>query len=116
MESRSLTLLGATGSIGASTLDVVGRHPGRYRVFALTAHSSGDALAQLCARHRPRFAVLSGMPGSAELQRELAASGTELLFGAQALESVACHADAEVLLIIDPPPLFRINGTAARTQ
>ena len=57
----NLAVLGATGSIGASTLDVVAAHPERYRVFALSAHGSADALADLCRIHRPRFAVLSGI-------------------------------------------------------
>jgi 1-deoxy-D-xylulose-5-phosphate reductoisomerase len=94
----NLVILGATGSIGASTLDVAARHPGRYRAFALTAHSSGDGLAELCARHRPRFAVLSGMAESAALQRTFKAFGTELLFGAGALEAVARHPDAHAVM------------------
>ena len=93
-----LAILGATGSIGASTLDVVARHAQRYQVFALTARSSADALAELCARHRPRFAVLSGMAQSAELQRSFKAFGTELLFGAEALESVARHPDTDAVM------------------
>ena len=93
-----LAILGATGSIGASTLDVAARHPQRYQVFALTARSSSDALADLCARHRPRFAVLSGMAQSAELQRRFKGFGTELLFGAEALESVARHPDTDAVM------------------
>jgi 1-deoxy-D-xylulose-5-phosphate reductoisomerase len=74
----NLAILGATGSIGASTLDVVARHPGRYRVFALTANRSAEQLAGLCRRHRPR-AVLSGQR---KIETEAQArSGTELLFG-----------------------------------
>ena len=94
----NLAILGATGSIGASTLDVVARHPQRYRVLALAARASADALAELCARHRPRFAVLSGTTDSAELRRRFKAFGTELLFGASALESVASHPDADTVM------------------
>jgi 1-deoxy-D-xylulose-5-phosphate reductoisomerase len=94
----NLAILGATGSIGASTLDVAARHPQRYRVFALSARSSADALAELCARHRPRFAVLSGTARSAELERRFKAFGTELLFGAAALESVARHPDTDAVM------------------
>jgi 1-deoxy-D-xylulose-5-phosphate reductoisomerase len=94
----NLAILGATGSIGASTLDVVARHPERYRVFAITAHSSSDSLAELCARHRPRFAVLSGLAPSADLQRKFKAFGTELEFGAEALEAVVRHADADAVM------------------
>ena len=57
----NLAIFGATGSVGTSTLDVVARHAGRYRVFALTANGSADALLELCQRHRPRYAVLSGV-------------------------------------------------------
>ena len=94
---KSLTLLGATGSVGASTLDVVARHPDRYRVFALTAHRSAEQLLALAARHRPRYAVLSGLDEDRTLRRRFGdASGAELLFGAGALERVAsdagCHA------------------------
>ena len=94
----NLAILGATGSIGASTLDVAARHPQRYRVFALTARSSAEALADLCARHRPRFAVLSGTAQSAELERRFKAFGTELLFGAAGLESVARHPDTDAVM------------------
>ena len=87
----NLAILGATGSIGASTLDVVARHPGRYRAFALTAHASAEQLAELCRRHRPRYAVLSGLTENRELRRGFSQYGTELLFGPQALEAVARH-------------------------
>jgi len=50
----NLAIFGATGSIGASTLDVVARHPGRYRVLALTAYGSAGPLLELCRQHRPR--------------------------------------------------------------
>ncbi len=95
-----LTLLGASGSIGASTLDVVARHPERYSVFALTAHSSADVLLDLCRRHRPRYAVLSGLAADAALQRRFAAAGcaTELLFGMHALEQVATDAQCDVVM------------------
>jgi len=95
-----LTLLGATGSIGTSTLDVVARHPGRFRVFALTAHRAADALLALCARHAPRYAVLSGLAETPELRRRFADAGrgTELLFGAHALGQVAADPQCGVLM------------------
>jgi 1-deoxy-D-xylulose-5-phosphate reductoisomerase len=85
----ALAVLGATGSIGASTLDVAARHPDRYRVWALTAHVSADALLALCRRHRPAFAVLSGRAQDDALRARFAEAGSELLFGAQSLERVA---------------------------
>jgi 1-deoxy-D-xylulose-5-phosphate reductoisomerase len=98
--TQGLTLLGATGSIGASTLDVVARHPGRFRVHALTAHRSADALLALCLRHAPRYAVLSGLPEDAGLRRRYADAGcrSELLFGAPALDQVAADAGCDVLM------------------
>jgi 1-deoxy-D-xylulose-5-phosphate reductoisomerase len=95
-----LTLLGATGSIGASTLDVVARHPDRYRVFALTAHRRADALLALCLRFAPRYAVLSGIADDQSLRRRFAEAGcrSELLFGTAALEQVAAHPECDVLV------------------
>ena len=84
----SLAILGATGSIGKSTLDVVTRHPERFGVFALTAHSSAEALLALCRVHRPQFAVLSGTAGDKDLAERFRAAGSELLFGRAALEEV----------------------------
>ena len=55
---QRITILGATGSIGVSTLDVLARHPERYAVYALTAHSSVDALAAQCLRFHPQVAVV----------------------------------------------------------
>jgi len=98
--TQGLTLLGATGSIGASTLDVLARHPGRFHAFALTAHRSADALLALCLRHAPRYAVLSGLPEDAGLRRRFADAGcrSELLFGASALEQVAEDPGCGVLM------------------
>ena len=84
-----LAVLGATGSIGGSTLDVASRHPGRYRIFALTAHTAVQPLLELCARHKPRYAVLSGTAPDDTLARRFALAGSELLFGPAALERVA---------------------------
>jgi 1-deoxy-D-xylulose-5-phosphate reductoisomerase len=96
----SLTLLGATGSIGQSTLDVAARHPDRLRVFALTAHRSAEKLLRLCASFAPRYAVLSGMSEDAELRRRFSteAPGTELLFGDRALESVSADPECGVVM------------------
>jgi len=94
----NLAIFGATGSIGASTLDVVARHPERYRVFALAAKSRVQDLEELCRRHRPRYAVLSALPPTAELSRRFAALGVELLFGAEALETIARHRETHAVM------------------
>ena len=85
--AQRLTLLGATGSIGQSTLDVVSRHPDRYRVRALSAHRAADALLALCLKHAPRYAALSGMAEDAGVRRKFADARcrSELLFGPAAL-------------------------------
>jgi len=90
---QSLLVLGATGSIGGNTLDVVARHPERFDVFALTAQSRSDVLEALCARWRPRYAVLEDGAAAANLARRLDAQGirTEVLAGAQALVDLAEH-------------------------
>ncbi|HEX9398087.1 MAG TPA: 1-deoxy-D-xylulose-5-phosphate reductoisomerase [Burkholderiales bacterium] len=87
----SLVVLGATGSIGRSTLDVVARHADRFALFALTANSSAERLLELCRAHRPQYAVLSGLAADAALERRFAECGSELLFGTPALEQVVSH-------------------------
>jgi len=94
----NLALFGATGSIGKSTLDVVARHGERYRVFALTANGSAERLLELCARHHPRYAVLSGIAEDRALRRRFAEAGTELLFGSAALELVAGHVETQAVM------------------
>lgn len=88
-----LTVLGSTGSIGISTLDVVARHPDRYRVFALTAHASVDALYSQCCIHQPRYAVLRDAAAAAVLRDKLrdAPWTIEVLSGEAGLVEVAGH-------------------------
>ena len=94
----NLAVLGATGSIGASTLDVVASHPERYRVFALSAHGSADALLDLCRTHRPRYAVLSGVTQDRALRARFSELKVELLFGAGALEELVTHAECDAVM------------------
>lgn len=100
--TRALTILGATGSVGRTTLDVVSLHPGAYTVHALTAHTSHEGLFELCARYKPRFAVLSGLVESSTLRRTLRDTGskTELLFGRQALLDVVEGCDTVMAAIV----------------
>ena len=69
--TRRIAILGATGSVGESTLDVIARHPGRFAVGALTAHSQWEKLARLCRVHQPQIAVLADPEGALELERAL---------------------------------------------
>ena len=89
--TQSLTILGSTGSIGTSTLDVVVRHPERFRIFALSGHSQTAKLAEQCLAFRPQYAVTANAAQAAELYAHLAAAGcqTEVLHGEQALCDIA---------------------------
>ncbi|HET8731519.1 MAG TPA: 1-deoxy-D-xylulose-5-phosphate reductoisomerase [Moraxellaceae bacterium] len=95
-----LTVLGATGSIGSSTLDVVARHPDRYRIFALTSHQRVDALGDLCLRFAPRYAVVADAEHADRLQSRLRDGGcqTDVLYGPEALVDVARHAEVDVVM------------------
>lgn len=100
IRQRSLCVLGATGSIGASTLDVAARHAERFSLFALTARDSSARLVELCLRHRPRYAVLSGRASDPAALRRLREAGcpTELLFGERALAQVAAAPECDVVM------------------
>ncbi|HRC60953.1 MAG TPA: 1-deoxy-D-xylulose-5-phosphate reductoisomerase [Candidatus Propionivibrio aalborgensis] len=91
MTLQKLTILGSTGSIGVNTLDVVRRHPQRYRVIALCAHNQIDRLFEQCLEFRPRFAVVRDAELAAELQRRLrlAASSIHVESGPEALVRMA---------------------------
>jgi 1-deoxy-D-xylulose-5-phosphate reductoisomerase len=97
---RGVTLLGATGSIGASSLDVMARHPGRFEVIALTAQSKVEALVELCARHRPAVAVIAEPALEPALRAGLRARGlaTAARSGAQALAEVAADPRSDIVI------------------
>ena len=97
---QRLAILGATGSVGLSTLDVVSRHPDRFEVHALTAHSRSDELEALCVRWQPAFAVLGGTAQAARLQQRLRSRGiaTAVLAGEAALCDIAAHPDVSTVM------------------
>lgn len=97
---QQITVLGATGSIGTSTLDVINQHPERYQVFALTAHTRIHQLKALCLKYRPRFAVVADTASAKRLQGDLRAAGvaTVVLAGAQGLCEVAAHPDVDAVM------------------
>ncbi|PIM53069.1 1-deoxy-D-xylulose-5-phosphate reductoisomerase [Roseateles chitinivorans] len=97
---QQVCVLGSTGSIGTSTLDVIARHPDRYRVFALSAMSRVDELAAQCLQHQPRFAVLPDAKLAAQLRATLreAGSRTEVLDGMAALSEVAAHPEVDAVM------------------
>jgi 1-deoxy-D-xylulose-5-phosphate reductoisomerase len=88
---QDIAVLGATGSIGGSTLDVIARHPGRFRATVLTAHRQVEALVDLCAKHRPELAVIADPALEGELARRLTAAGVrcEVASGHAALTTAA---------------------------
>ena len=91
MTQQVLTILGSTGSIGESTLDVVSRHPEKFRVFALAGHKQVEKLAAQCRTFRPEYAVVADAEHAARLDALLKRDGaaTQVLHGAQALVDVA---------------------------
>ena len=91
MTQQVLTILGSTGSIGESTLDVVSRHPEKFRVFALAGHRQVDKLVAQCKQFRPEYAVVGDADHAAELEKKLKQEGisTQVLYGSQALIDVA---------------------------
>lgn len=91
MTPQVLTILGSTGSIGESTLDVVSRHPEKFRVFALAGHKQVEKLAAQCRTFRPEYAVVADAEHAARLEALLKGDGTatQVLHGAQALVDVA---------------------------
>lgn len=97
---QTLTILGATGSIGISTLDVAARHPERFVIFALTCHSRIAELAEQCRKFNPRYAVVSDTSKSEELKQLLSIDcpNTEVLSGVDGLSFVAIAAEVDTVM------------------
>jgi 1-deoxy-D-xylulose-5-phosphate reductoisomerase len=97
---QRITILGATGSIGVSTLDVLARHPERYSVYALSAHSRVEELAAQCERFRPARAVVGSAAAADQLGALLRAKGlrTEVEWGEQALCAIASAAEVDAVM------------------
>lgn len=97
---QRITVLGATGSIGLSTLDVIARHPERYQAYALSGYSRLGELLALCLRHAPVYAVVPGDEAAQQLQADLRAAGssTEVLVGEQGLCQVAADPQVDAVM------------------
>lgn len=93
-------MLGGTGSIGLSTLDVIARHPQRYEVFAISGFSRLTELQALCIRHRPRFAVVPDASAARVLQDALISAGldTRVLLGEAGLCEIAAHPEVDAVM------------------
>ncbi|MDO9150985.1 MAG: 1-deoxy-D-xylulose-5-phosphate reductoisomerase [Methylotenera sp.] len=97
---QQVTILGATGTIGTQTLDVISQHPDRFKVFALTASTNVQSLFDLCVKHKPRYAVMLSSEAASALSDQLKKAGlaTEVLQGEDALSDVASHQDVDVVM------------------
>ena len=97
---QSISLLGATGSIGTSTLDIIARHPERYKLFAVSAYSQIERLTAICEQFKPQYAVLANGSQQAVCQSEFERLGitTQLLLGADALEFIASHRQVDTVV------------------
>ena len=97
---QSITILGATGSIGESTLDVIARHPDKYSVFALTGNTQIQKLATQCLLHRAQFAIVNDAAAASQLRELLLATGckTEVLHGIEALCQVSSVVQVDIVM------------------
>ncbi len=97
---KGVAILGSTGTVGEATLDVVARHPDRFRIVALAAHSNHDALYAQVARHRPEVAALAERAAAAKLASRLASEGiaTRVIAGPDALATVAALPEAQAVM------------------
>ncbi len=97
---RHLTILGSTGSIGVSTLDVVTRHPNRFQIIALTANHSIEKMLEQCRLFRPRYAVMLDKGSGEKLQMAIREAGiaTEVMWGVESLEKVASLPEVDTVM------------------
>lgn len=100
MSARVLCVLGATGTIGVNTLDVVAQHPGRFEIFALTGATQTERLFQQCVQFRPKFAVMHAAADAQALRDKIQQAGlpTEVLHGEAALSEVATASEVDTVM------------------
>jgi len=100
MTARVLTVLGATGTIGVNTLDVVARHPGRFEIFALTGATQVERMFEQCSTHRPRYAVMSQADSAAALRQRVKDAGlaVTVLEGERALTEVSTAPEVDTVM------------------
>ena len=94
---KEVSILGATGSIGLNTIEVISRHPDKYTVFALSANKSWQKMLLLCKTHMPTYAVLVD-PDAAESLRKTAPEGVTVLSGENALIEIASHKEVDYVM------------------
>ncbi len=100
MTMQNITILGSTGSIGKSTLDVVGRHPEKFTVFALSANTQHEVLLEQCLKFRPKYAVMRDESGAQRLKEGIAEAelNTEVECGVAALEKIASLPEVDIVM------------------
>ena len=97
---QNVAILGATGTIGIQTLDVISQHPARFNVFAITANNNVKSMFTLCQQYAPKYAVML-QPQAAKVlaeQLEMAGISTEVLHGEQSMIDIAAHAEVDIVM------------------
>ncbi|TEU22244.1 MAG: 1-deoxy-D-xylulose-5-phosphate reductoisomerase, partial [Gammaproteobacteria bacterium] len=94
---KNITLLGATGSIGKSTLSVVNQHSDQFNIFALSANTNWGAMLELCLQYQPDYAVMTSEEAAEKLQAALS-NDTQVLSGEQALCDIAAHQQTDYVM------------------
>lgn len=99
-QPQSVTILGATGTIGTQTLDVIAQHSDRFSVFALSANDNVKSLFDLCVKHAPKYAVMLQEAASDELRYKLKTTGSDtiVLQGVDALNKIAAHEQVDIVM------------------
>jgi 1-deoxy-D-xylulose-5-phosphate reductoisomerase len=97
---QRIAVLGSTGSIGASTLDVIARHPDRFEVFALSAATQVDLMLAQCVQFKPKFAVMAREDAGRALAQKIEAErlDTRVLWSADALETISAHESTDTVM------------------
>ena len=97
---QRIAVLGSTGSIGTSTLDVIARHPDRFELFALSAATRVDLMLQQCLQFRPRYAVMASAAHGRDLQQKIREKGlaVQVLWAQDAIEMIASHESVDVVM------------------
>lgn len=99
-QTQHITILGATGSIGKNTLEVISLHPHQFSVFALTANQNVTVLLEQCIHYKPRFAVMQNEQAAMQLKQKLKEHNmtTDVLTGVEGLSFVATHSDVDCVM------------------
>jgi 1-deoxy-D-xylulose-5-phosphate reductoisomerase len=94
---KNITILGATGSIGTSTLAVIDLHPNSFKVFAISANKSWQQMLKLCIKYQPEYAVMANENAASKLQKALT-NDTKILSGAKSLNYIAAHKKTDYVM------------------